>query len=150
MNSTGIEDVFVELKGKRAWGLVRTHGSMFFLEIGAFRTPEHGDRGQWQFLVQMCPWRFETLDSTIVGSDDDTRVINQVFATLELGTIESCTAFPPSYDLAIVFSTGLSLRTFSALTEPEDESTEWSLYTPDDYVWVSESGGSLHCQSIFT
>ena len=151
MNRTlsGIQETFVELKGKRAWGLVRTHGSMFFLEIGDPRTPEQENRGEWHLLVEMCHWRFEALDSRSVGSDDDKKLIDQVFASLELGNIECCAVVAPSYDLTITFSTGLWLKTFSALTELREQWSDWSLYTPDHHVWVSDSGGCLYYQSIF-
>ena len=68
--------------------------------------------GQWHFLVGMCHWRFQTADVLSVGSDDDSKVIDQVFAGLELGTVRSCTVATPSYDLEIHFSTGQRFNTF--------------------------------------
>ena len=148
---SSVRNALLELQGKRAWGLIRTHGSMLFLEVGDVRVREEEKPcGQWHFLVEMCHWRFQTADVLSVGSDDDSKVIDQVFAGLELGTVGSCTVATPSYDLEILFSTGQRFNTFSALSKSGEEWNNWNLYTPDDHVWVSDSGRPIRRQSIFS
>jgi hypothetical protein len=93
-NKDKIESTFQSLNGKPAWGLTRTHGSMFFLEIG-LPLPRSGEKkvhGEWHFLVEMCHWRIETQNSILTGSDDEQELIDSSFARLELGHVESVTA----------------------------------------------------------
>jgi hypothetical protein len=140
-----IRQVLLGLKGKPAWGLTRTHGSMFFLEIGDLlpRTGEKRVHGEWHFLVEMCHWRFETQYSIVVGSDDEQGFIDSSFASLELGLIELADAPFPSHDLHIRFSSGVSLMTFSTSAAAKDEWKQWQLYCPDDKVWIADASGGL-------
>ena len=56
-----ISQALHHLNGRPAWGLTRTHGSMFFLEVGnpKLRPGEKKQHGEWHFLFEMCHWRFE-------------------------------------------------------------------------------------------
>jgi hypothetical protein len=89
-----IESTFQSLNGKPAWGLTRTHGSMFFLEIGQ-PLPRSGEKkvhGEWHFLVEVCHWRIEARNSVLIGSDDEQELIDNTFVNLELGHVESVAA----------------------------------------------------------
>jgi hypothetical protein len=140
-----IESTFSSLNGKPGWGLARTHGSMFFLEIGS-PLPRIGEKklhGEWHILVEMCHWRLETLNSVLLGSDDEQELIDSTFADLELGYVESTTAASPSHDLHLVFSSGIRLITFTTSVTTREQWKQWQLYGPDDYVWVAEASGRL-------
>jgi hypothetical protein len=140
-----IQDVLLNLKGKPAWGFVRTHGSMFFLEMGK-PLPRVGEKkvhGEWHFLVEMCHWRIETHDSILIGSDDEQELIDSSFFNLELGHIESAAAPSPSHDLHIVFSSGIRLSTFTTSAAAKEQWKQWQLYTPDDNVWIADASGCL-------
>jgi hypothetical protein len=140
-----IQQVFLSLKDKPAWGLVRTHGSMFFLEIGE-PLPRVGKKkihAEWHFLVEMCHWRIETLDSLLVGSDDEQEFIDGIFANLALGSIETVEAPLPSHDLHIFFNSGIRLRTFSTSGAAKDQWKQWQLFTPEDDVWITDASGGL-------
>ena len=85
-----IHNDLANLRGKPAWGLVRTHGSMFFLEIGGSVLRPGGLKahGEWHFLIEMCQWRLETQESILVGSEDDQELIDDSFGRITLGVIE--------------------------------------------------------------
>ena len=143
--SPPIQDTLDLLVGKRAWGLTRTHGSMFFLEIGDPLHRKGGKKvhGQWHFLVLMCHWRVELPGSLLVGSDDSPKWIDDTFSGTELGMVEKINVIPPSHDLLIVFSSGLRLTTFGASATAKDDWTQWNFYCPNDDVWVLDAGGDL-------
>jgi hypothetical protein len=135
----------LDLKGKPAWGLVRSYGSMFFLEIGE-PLPKIGEKrvhGEWHCLVEMCHWRIDTRSAMLIGSDDEQELIDRTFAHLDLGFIESVEASSPSYDLRIAFSSGIRIGTFLATSAPKQDWTQWQLFTPDDNVWIVDATGSL-------
>ena len=139
--NVSLEVTLDALKKIPAWGLVRTHGSMFFLEIGQPRPKPDKKKvhGEWHFLIEMCHWRIEKRDMLIVGSEDDQELIDCEFASLELGQLEEGNSSAPSYDLHLVFSSGMQLRTFSASAAKTDW-TQWMLFCPDDNVWVAKAG----------
>jgi hypothetical protein len=51
-----IRQTLLDLKGKPAWGLHRTYGSVFFGEVGKQRplADERQIHGEWHFLVEVC------------------------------------------------------------------------------------------------
>jgi hypothetical protein len=143
-----IREVLQGLKGEPAWGLTRTHGSMFFLELGRPH-PRPGEKkvhGQWHFLFQMCHWRFEDTESLVVGSDDSSEVIDEKFARLQLDSIHTIETVSPSNDLRIAFGSGVCIRTFCT-SSSTDESTQWELFDPNDNVWISDATGRLVAKS---
>jgi hypothetical protein len=140
-----IESTFRSLNGKPAWGLTRTHGSMFFLEIGN-PLPRSGEKkvhGEWHFLVEMCHWRLETPNSVLLGSDDEQELIDSRFVHLELGYVESVEAASPSHDLRVVFSSGIRFITFTTSVAAKEQWKQWQLYAPDDNVWIADASGGL-------
>jgi hypothetical protein len=136
------------LSGKSGWGLVRTHGSMFFLELGnpISRVSQIKRHGEWHVLVELCHWRFETADSVLVGSEDDPAFIDATFDSLELGSVDDAEVLTPSHDLQINFSSGIQLKTFTTSKEAKDQWTQWHLFGPDEHVWISDGGGNLKCK----
>lgn len=143
--SSSVSSALAMLSGKQAWGLTRTHGSMFFLEIGK-PLPRKGEKkvhGEWHFLVEVCHWRIESTSSLLVGSDDPQALIDKTFSGAELGSIMEVQVTLPAHDLQIVFSSGLRLTTFGTSTAAKDEWTQWQLYSPDDNVWVANASGEL-------
>jgi hypothetical protein len=131
------------LQGKPAWGLVRTHGSMFFLELGGSILRPGGLKahGEWHFLIEMCQWRFDTKESILVGSEDDREFIDASFRRMELGVIERVEVTPPCHDLTLVFSSGIRLKTFFVSSAAKDEWTNWIFYCPADRAWETHGGG---------
>ena len=140
-----IEETFTLLGKNRAWGLVRTHGSMFFLEIGKPlpQKSRRNVRGEWHFLVEMCHWRLATREAIIVGSEDDKELIDRVFNEVNLGTLDKASTSTPSHDLHLLFSSGVTLSTFTTSASATDQWTQWRLFCPDDKVWVVNGGGHL-------
>src|SRR5208282_5944715 len=110
-----IEEILENLKSKPAWGLRRTHGSMFFLELGE-PLPRIGNKqvhGEWHFLVEMGHWRFETQEAILVGSEDNQGFIDSAFQRIDLGVLGEINSASPSHDLCLLFSSGIALRTFA-------------------------------------
>jgi hypothetical protein len=147
-----IDNFLLELRGKPAWGLVRTFGSMFFLEIGK-PMPRNGVKkihGEWHALFEMCHWRVESQQAMLVGSDDEQELIDATFADLKLGSIDSANVSSPSHDLRIIFSSGIRLSTFLATAvDSKDESAHWQIYCPDGNVWIAKADGSLSNENVF-
>jgi hypothetical protein len=139
------------LKGKSAWGLSRSYGSMFFLEIGQAlrREGEQKVHGEWHFLIEMCYWRLDAPSEPLVGSDDVQELIDSSFADLNLGSIEVAEVSFPGHDLHILFSSGIRLNTFSAGAATEDEGTQWTLYTPREDVWMVDACNNLIHKSAY-
>ena len=147
-----IQDTLSELIGKPAYSLIRTHGSMFFLEIGEprMRAGAKREHGEWHFLIEMCAWRFDTQDAILVASNDDQSFIDEKFNHLKLGLVETATVRAPSHDLDITFSSGVRLLTFLMTgEEPQDSYIQWNLFCPDDKAWVTEGTGVLTRRSIY-
>ena len=134
------------LSDKAAWGLVRTHGSMFFLELGnqISRAAQIKPHGEWHFLVELCHWRFEASESVLVGSEDAPTFIDATFDSLKLGFVQNAEVLAPSHDLQINFSSGVRLKTFTTSKEATDQWTQWHLFGPEEYVWISDGGGHVH------
>lgn len=138
------QTILPNLTGKVAWGLVRTHGSMFFLEIGSpvIRPGDKRSHGEWHFLFENTTWRFH-LNNRIIGSDDDGGIIDSVFAEAELGQIETALLDPEANDVRVRFSTGGILRTFWSGPNCEEPTVQWMLFGPEDRVWICEGPDSL-------
>jgi hypothetical protein len=145
LNSMAICDYFAKLKGLSAWGLVRSVGSIFFLELGKPIPMEGqaGPRGEWQFLVQYCNWRFSHKETIIIGSADDADRIDKAFAAMELGELVSAEVSLPLCDLGLLFSSGVQFKTLAtSATYAAGEGTyQWMLFCPDDNVWSIQAGG---------
>jgi hypothetical protein len=87
----------------------------------------------------MSHWRIEKKDMLIMGSEDDQELIDGEFASLKLGQIEEANVSAPSFDVHLVFSSGIRLSTFSASAAKNDW-TEWIFFCPDDDAWVAKPG----------
>lgn len=140
-----ISDALGDLKGKPTWGLTRTHGSMFFLEIGdpKLRVGERKQHGEWHFLFELCHWRFEDANTVLIGSDDSTEAIDDHFRKLQLQLLNHAEIVSPSNDLRIVLSSGVCVRTFSTCSQASEQETQWKLYDPANTVWISDTTGRI-------
>jgi hypothetical protein len=145
-----IQDALSSLKGKPAWRLSRSHGSMFFMEIGEplERPGLSRIHGEWHFLVESCPWRFETPDSIILGSGNEQQLIDSAFEKFNLGLVEFAEMASPAKDLLIRFSSGVLFRTFTISAQVTAECTHWILYGPENYVWASNGSGNIERSAI--
>lgn len=135
------------IQGKSAWGLRRDLGSIFFLEFGnpVSRVEHIRSHGEWHFLIELCHWRFETSGSVIVGSEDDPGFIDSTFCSLNLGLVQTAEVILPSHDLCVTFSSGTTFKTFSTSAQASDQWTQWLLFGPGEYSWVSDGGGQIRC-----
>jgi hypothetical protein len=147
-DSQEIRNAFSRSIGGAAWGLNRSHGSMFFLEIGEpiKRVGQVKSHGQWHFLVEECHWRFEKQGAVLVGSEDDQVFIDSVFESIELGSLIRSELLHPSNDLQIDFSNGIRFRTFSTSAKATDQWNQWIFFGPEGYSWVSDGGGNIKCE----
>jgi hypothetical protein len=75
VNAT-ISDSLRQLIGKPAWGLHRSHGSMFLFDIGeAVPRSERKTHGEWCLLFESCIWRFEDVGNFAITSVDNSEQI---------------------------------------------------------------------------
>lgn len=150
---SGIREDFLRLTGLRAWGLSRTHGSMFFLEVGKplDRPRQVRRHGEWNFLVEMTEWRFETSESLLIGSDDSPELIDERFSAMKLGAVDNGDVILPTLDLILTFSSGVRLRTFGASAlYAEEKRKQWMFFRPDDNVWAVSALGKCELKSRYT
>jgi hypothetical protein len=147
---------FTDLIGKPAWGLSRTTGSMFFLEIGKSHEREISikkreklkvSNGDWHFLIEMSSWRFESRNEVIIGSNDEPTIIDGCFERLDLGTIENISVSTPANDLHILFSSDIAFESFRDVGRTKDWSL-WTLFCPNETYWSADAVGSLKNGSI--
>ena len=151
MEKQPIVDTLAELRNQPTSGLTRTHGSMFFLELGqlALRNGAKRTHGEWHFLFELCHWRISSISAVLIGSDDDPSLIDIVFSEASLGRVEEATVEALTGDLFISFSSGNVLRTLTTSAKATDEDwIQWRLYCPDEKVWVADGAGRLAFRNI--
>ena len=146
-----------DLIGQPAWGLKRTHGSMFFLEIGgpnSYGKTSHGiDRvhGDWHFLFELCKWSFSVPNGIRISSQNTPAGIDGVFANLELGVVQAAAFSDDTEDLSITFTSGISLRVSPDEVDTEPDDTEWIFFLPEELAWDKKKAtltiGSIHSTS---
>lgn len=117
--SATIHGVLRELVGQQCQGADNPYGSIFRLEIGPLRH---------RHLTIYSPWRLDGPDRVICdwnfpGGAKGT--ITPLTHTVIGRTVESATADPPGWDLQIVFSGGLVLKTFN--DSEEDPGDAWTI-----------------------
>jgi len=142
------------LIGQPAWGLKRTHGSMFFLEIG--RPNSYGKtsrgiervHGDWHFLFELCKWSFWAPDGIRISSQNTPADVDGVFANLELGVVQAAAFNVDTEDLSITFTSGISLRVSPEEVYIEPDDTEWIFFLPEELAWDKKKAtltiGSIH------
>src|SRR5438270_9183502 len=153
-NGETISSYVCDLIGQPAWGLKRTHGSMFFLEIGgpnSYGKTSHGlDRvhGDWHFLFELCRWSFWANNGIRISSQNTPAHIDGVFANLELGVVQAAVFSEGSEDLNITFTSGISLRVSPDEVYTELHDTEWIFFLPKELAWDKKKAtltiGSIH------
>ena len=149
-DAADISSDFAALTGQDAWRVSRIHGSMFFLEIGEKNVDSFQFRGElreyahgkWHFMFSMVQWRFEQGGRVIVACEDDQKNIDDAFHQMALGPVVGISITAAGRDLTINFETGVSLRTFSN-TANQVEWDQWTLYCPNDRVWVADGCNNL-------
>jgi hypothetical protein len=150
--NTTISESLQLLIGKPAWGLHRSHGSMFLFDIGE-AVPQSGRKthGEWCFLFESCTWRFEGVGNLVITSQDDPEHIEVQFGRLQLGYIIEASYSAASERLRIAFDSGIALEVHPDFTEDDPESTEWIFFVPGELAWgktkSSLSIGSIHASS---
>jgi hypothetical protein len=96
--------------------------------------------------MELCHWRFEARESVLVGSEDDPTFIDATFDNLKLGSVQNAEIINPSHDLLVKFSSGVWFKTFTSSREATDQWTQWQLFGPEEYVWISNGSGQLQCK----
>jgi hypothetical protein len=148
VNAT-ISDSLRQLIGKPAWGLHRSHGSMFLFDVGeAVPRSEKKTHGEWCFLFESCTWRFESIGKLAITSEDDSEQIESQFGKLQLGRIIEANYSTTSEQLHIAFDSGIALEVHPDFTEDDPESTEWIFFVPGDLAW-GKTKSSLSIGSIY-
>src|SRR5260370_19897523 len=100
-----ISDDFAKLHGMKAWGLRRTHGSMFFLELGKPVQIGRFHHGEWHFLFEQSEWQIQSPSGAAISSADDAKSIDVTFDDLDLGQLTNA-SLDTSDVLHLNFSSG--------------------------------------------
>ncbi len=129
VNST-ISKSLRQLISKPAWGLLRSHGSMFLFDI------------------ESCTWRFEGIEGLEITSQDDPEKIESRFGQLELGCIIEASYSEASEQLRIAFDSGIALEVHTDPMEDDPEQTEWIFFIPGELAW-GKTKTSLGIGSIY-
>ena len=135
------QQVIKSVAGKRAWGLSRIHGSMFFLELGEATNPEgdKGSRGEMSFTSECGFWRFFVDQLLVLACEDQQPHIDEAFRSFGDATVR---------DLSVDYNGDVNLITDRWRLEVIRLQTELNHYDPwvfrsgADY-WQLQSDGSL-------
>jgi hypothetical protein len=147
-NTFDITDSMKQLVGRNAWGLRRSHGSMFLFDVGApVPTITRRTQGEFGFLFESCEWRFQSSNEREkVSSNDDTSQIELAFESMKLGRIEEASFSEQLEVLSISFDAGLILTVTGDTQDKDPEKTEWMLFIPNELVWTKTTS-ALNCES---
>ena len=142
------------LVGLPAWGLQRTVGSMFFLELGGAVScgeipGKHRLHGEWHFLFELCSWQFEESGVVLVSDNDLPEVIDSTFASLHLGNVKAANLELDPGQLTIDFAEGITLVVSSDDAYGQESAyTEWLFFLPGELAWRRTkhglSSGNIH------
>jgi hypothetical protein len=149
VNAT-ISDSLRQLIGKPAWGLSRSHGSMFLFDIGE-AVPRSGEKihGEWCFLFESCTWRFEGIGNSAITSEDDSEQIDVQFKMLQLGHIVEANYSAASEQLHIAFNSGIALEVHPDFADDDSTLSEWTFFVPGELAW-GKTKSSLTIRNIYT
>ena len=152
LSALHISESLQQIIGKPAWGLHRSHGSMFLFDIGD-PVPQNEKKihGEWCLLFESCEWRFEMAGTEVITSSNTTEAIEAQFQQMALGNITDANYSETSAQLRIAFASGIVLQASPEPSEDDPESTEWIFFIPDQLAWgktkSSLSIGSIHAPS---
>ncbi len=126
---------------KRVWGLSRTHGSMFFLELGeaTHSSGEDSYRGEMSFTSECGFWRLFVDELLVLACEDQQPHIDEALRSFGDATVQ---------DLSVDYNGDVSLLTDRWRLEVIRLQTELNHYDPwvfrsgADY-WQLQSDGSL-------
>ena len=138
------EAPFQYINGKRAWGLKRTYGSMFFLEFGD-PTPLPDAKkvhGEWHILVENCFWQFERGGDVVVCANAKPSEIDRIFSILNPEQVTGSSVENRQGHSSIFFEDDLSLKLFP-LTSPAEDEDQWTLYGPGKIYYAMAADGLL-------
>jgi hypothetical protein len=127
---------------------------MFFLEMG--RSTSYGEtsrgidrvHGDWHFLFELCKWSFSARDGIRISSQDTPADIEEAFANLELGEVQTAVFSEDPEELRITFTSEISLHVSPDETYLEPDDTEWIFFMPEELSWDKKKAtltlGSIH------
>lgn len=154
-NNSEILNAFADLRGLNAWGLRRTHGSMFFLEIGkpVLRPGEKKKHGEWHFLFEMCDWKITQRPGSnpFLTSASSHKLIDCRFSEISenLGQIVAVRLRTAQAGIEVRLSSGVTIKTSPTKASPTDRWTQWQLFGPHDHAWVVNERGRVLYENIY-
>lgn len=143
-----IQEKFIPLQGKRAWGASLGIGSFVTIEFGEPLSPTGNKgrtHGEWHLWIYNSAWRLEEENKKVLAASEDPRSKLEVaIQRLEGLAFYSVKLFTPALETVFTFEQGVVLRVFPIYSE---EFEHWMLYTPDGNVLVAGPGSSWSYQS---
>jgi hypothetical protein len=127
------------MKGKSAWKPIRTHGSMFILDVGLpVRSPRDAkDHGEFSIIFELCRWRFGNKEQEIINNNSNINIIDNIFENMILSYVDGVQLNSDKISLKIFFSSGIALE--AATNKGCELEDQWIFYGPNKKVWISKN-----------
>lgn len=147
-----IEGIVSGLLGQKAWRVWKGVGSFVLFEFGkpithTYNTPtgkQSYTHGEWHLWAYCCDWWLGIGTEVIVTADDDPEMITLLIQRMENVALESIELIPPLLETTLHFENGLDFHILPS--NYVENSDDWMLFLPNDYVLVIGPNGSWSCE----
>jgi hypothetical protein len=135
-----IQKIITPLYGLKPWSVELGYGSMFTIDFGKKMEVKSGkysfERGEWHIWVYRSPWRIETRQQVLAGSEDSREFLKGALKVLEGRSLEKVEFKLPSLETTFIFEGDHFLIVFpnQFLNDEVSMSEYWRLFTPDRMV----------------
>lgn len=143
VNDVNIIKDFSSMQNQPVWKPVRTHGSMFLLDVGPVkkRPGDVRDHGEWTLIVEQSSWRFSKQKLTFIDSSMNSKFIDRAFSNLILGAIRKFSVNKNTCCLDLHMDNSITLSVFPSAKPQCRKDDQWLLYTPSGGTWIASEGG---------
>ncbi len=137
-----IKQIKDELVGKKIEKISAAHGSFLMFEFGDIIDIKYKDgttekRREWMLWLCQSAWRMEKQNKMSIGSLDKQEEILKVIPMLEGKKVMSIEIDENYFDITLVLSNEIVLKTFSAMLDDE----QWLVYRPDGLTFTASTIG---------
>ena len=142
-----MQKIISPMYGLRSWNVELGHGSMVTFEFGEkieINTEKrYSEMGEWHVWIYMSPWRLETDQQVLAGSEDAREYLMKAIKAIEGRILENVEIKYPSLETTFFFDGGYVLVIFPNQIIDDDENQYLMIFTPDRKVLNIGPGKSL-------
>lgn len=122
--------------GRQACKPVRTHGSMFILDIGNLYLHPKDERphGEWSLMVEQAQWVIMRYSEPLVSSRSKPSDIDRSFSKFTAERVRDVTIEKIDVGLRINFDKGFELKIQQSYQQYSMHEDQWSLFCPNKIV----------------